>query len=43
MARTAAEAAKILTDIHQESFGDDIFDKYRIGWQQLRADKTSFS
>ena len=36
MARTVAEAAKILTEIYEESFGDDIFEKYRIQWQQLR-------
>ena len=36
MARTAAEAAKILTEIYDESFGNDIFEKYRIQWERLR-------
>ncbi len=37
MARTAAEAAKILTLIYQEDFGQDVFEKYRVQWEQLRA------
>lgn len=37
MTRTAAEAAKILTLIYEEHFGQDFFEKYRIQWEHLRA------
>jgi hypothetical protein len=36
MARTVAEAAKALTDIHDEFFGNDLGEKYRISWERLR-------
>ena len=36
MARTATEAANILAEIYEESFGDEAFDKFRIKWPQLR-------
>ncbi len=37
MARTAAEAAKILTDIYHEFFGNDLGEKYRIKWERMRS------
>jgi len=36
MARSAFNSAKILTEIHAETFGNDVLEKYRIQWQQLR-------
>jgi hypothetical protein len=36
MSRTATEAAKILTLLYEEFFGNDIYEKYRIQWERLR-------
>ena len=36
MARTTTEAAKILMDIHDEFFGNDMVEKFRISWEKMR-------
>lgn len=37
MARTAAETARTLSDLHDETFANDSFEMYRIAWPELRA------
>ena len=37
MARTAAETARNLSDLHDETFANDSFEMYRIAWPELRA------
>lgn len=36
MGRTATEAAKVLIDIYEEFFGNDLGEKYRITWGRMR-------
>jgi hypothetical protein len=37
MARTAQETAKVLSDIYDESFANDSFEQFQIGWPELRS------
>ncbi|WP_277058317.1 hypothetical protein [Trichlorobacter lovleyi] len=37
MARTAQETAQVLSDIYDESFGNDSFEQFQIGWPELRS------
>jgi hypothetical protein len=37
MKRTAQEVANILTSIYGETFSNDQFEPYRLGWSDLRA------
>lgn len=37
MARTTMEAAKILVAIHDEFFGNDLVEKFRITWERMRV------
>ena len=36
MARTSAETADILSELYNESFAKDSYEKFRITWSQLR-------
>lgn len=37
MARTAQETAQVLSDIYDESFANDSFEQFKIGWSELRS------
>jgi len=37
MARTAQETAQVLSDIYDESFANDSFEQFQIGWPELRS------
>ena len=37
MARTAQETAHVLSDIYDESFGNDSYEQFQIGWPELRS------
>lgn len=37
MARTAQETAQVLSDIYDESFANDSFEQFQIGWLELRS------
>ena len=37
MARTAQETAKALSDIYDESFANDSYEQFQIGWPELRS------
>ncbi|MCE1227722.1 MAG: hypothetical protein LWW87_14760 [Geobacteraceae bacterium] len=37
MARTAQETAKVLSDIYDESFDNDSYEQFQVGWPELRS------
>ena len=37
MARTAQETANVLSDIYDESFGNDSYEQFQVGWPELRS------
>ncbi|QOX77412.1 hypothetical protein FY034_00120 [Trichlorobacter lovleyi] len=37
MARTAQETAKALSDIYDESFANDSYEQFQLGWPEMRS------
>jgi len=37
MERTAVETAKVLAEIYDGDFIDDLYDQYQISWPELRS------
>lgn len=37
MARTAQETARVLSKIYDESFANDSYEQFQIGWPELRS------
>lgn len=37
MARTAQETANVLSDIYDESFANDSYEQFQVGWPELRS------
>ncbi|MDK9718899.1 MAG: hypothetical protein OEL57_13495 [Trichlorobacter sp.] len=37
MARTAQETVKVLSDIYDETFANDSYEQFQVGWAELRS------
>ena len=37
MARTAQETAQVLSDIYDESFANDSYEQFQLGWPEMRS------
>ncbi|ACD93763.1 hypothetical protein [Trichlorobacter lovleyi] len=37
MARTAQETAQVLSEIYDESFANDSYEQFQLGWPELRS------